>query len=169
MYILYIANSSPTPKAKTAQNVTSSSTAASTSLSSTAAAAPLMEIPDDDDQALVRSKSATTVLKVKVDDHFEVDKESCFARCVHCKRTYKVNKTTKSNLTQHIYDKRTTKMVLPVHDPQRRPGGDVPQFLQLHGFNNQYQLEAALFKFLLLTDQAFALIESENFRNMVKV
>ena len=73
----------------------SSSSAAITSLSSTAAAAPSMVIPDDDAQALAMSESATLAIKVKVDDHCIVDKDACIDKCIHCKRTYRVNKTTK--------------------------------------------------------------------------
>ena len=56
-----------------------------------------MTISDDDAQALTKSEPATVVIKVKVDGRFEVDKDACLAKCVHCKRTYKVNKATKQN------------------------------------------------------------------------
>ena len=141
----------------------SSSSAGTTLLSSTAAAAPLMVILDDDAQALARSESATVVIKVKVDDQLEVDKDAWLAKCAHCKRTYMVNKTTKTNLTKHIQDKHPNKLVVPLHDSQRRPGGEVPRALQLLGVNIQYQFEAALLKFNWSTDQPFDLIESKSF------
>ena len=59
------------------------------------------------------------VIEVKVDDHFDVDKDACLANCTHCKRTYKVNTTTKTKLTQQIKDKHPNKLVVPVNDPQR--------------------------------------------------
>ena len=86
-------------------------------------------------------------------DHVEVDKDACLAKCVHCKRTYKVNKTT---LTNHIQIKHPTKLVVPLHDSQRRPGGEMTRVLQLLGVNIQYQFGAALLKILLLNDQPFS-------------
>ena len=45
----------------------------------------------------------------------------------------------------------------------------MPRVLQLLGVNIQDKFEAALFEFLLLTDQPFALIKNKSFRKMVKV
>ena len=175
-YILYTANTESPFIIYTVHNVSLSSTAAAassssaaiTSLSSTAAAAPSKAIPDDA-QALARSELATLAIQVKVDDHFIVDKDTCLAKCIHCKRTHRVNKTTKTNLTKHVQDKHPTKLVVSLHDSQRRPGGEEHRVLQLLGVNIKDKFEAGLLEFLLLTDQPFDLIESESFRNWVKV
>ena len=58
--------------------------------------------------------------------------------------------------------------MVPLHDLQRRPGGEVPRVLQMLGVNIQDNFEAALLEFLLLIDQPVALIESESYRNLVK-
>ena len=147
----------------------SSSRGTITTFRSTFASALLMANSDDDDQAQARSEPATVVIKVKVDDHFEMDKDACLAKCVYCKRSYKVNKTTKTNLTQHIKDTHPNKLVVLANDLQRRPKGEVPRVFQLLGLNVQDQFEKALLDFLLLTDQPFALIESESFRKMVQI
>ena len=75
----------------------------------------------------------------------------------------------KNNSTKQVQDKLPTKLVVPLHDLQRRPGGEVPRVLQLLGVNIQDKFEAALLEFLLLSDQLFALIESKSLRKLMKV
>ena len=66
-------------------------------------------------------------------------------------------------MTNPIYDKYPTKLMVPLHDSQRCPGGEVPRVLQLLGLNIQDRFEASLLEYLLLADQPSALIESESF------
>ena len=65
-------------------------------------------------------------------------------------------------MTQHIKYKHPNKLVVPVNNLQRRPGGEVPRVLQLYGVNIQDHFEVALLEFFY-PNQPFPLVENENF------